>query len=102
MKRLYEAADRIEAQLLVDYLAEHHIRAVILGDYLSGAAGELSALVFPAVWVVEDEDLAPALRCLRAFLRREDTDKAAWRCPRCGAQVDAPLDLCWRCLSPRP
>jgi hypothetical protein len=104
MKRLYEAADRIEAQLLVDFLAQHHIPAVIFGDYLSGGAGELPAMVFPAVWLLEDADLVPAERRLQEFLRRREgsCEAGRWRCPRCAAEVDAQLDLCWRCLSPRP
>jgi hypothetical protein len=51
MKKLYQARDRIEAQLLKDFLASHHITTVVQGDYLSGAAGELPALMFPVIWV---------------------------------------------------
>ncbi len=56
MKKLYEAADRIEAQMLRDALSSAGVEAVILGDYLAGAAGELPANIWPAVWVVTDSD----------------------------------------------
>lgn len=104
MHRLYEARDRIEAQLLVDHLRGWGIRAVILGDYLSGAAGELSALSFPTVWVVESSDLPIARRRLREFLEGGEGDAArpGWRCPACGAEVEGGFDLCWRCGASRP
>jgi len=101
--KLYEAADRIEAQLLIDHLAARRIRAVMLGDYLSGAAGDLPALMFPSVWLIDDEDLALARRCLTEFLGRLIVDAArpAWQCPRCAAEVEGQFALCWRCGVPR-
>ena len=104
MQRLYEARDRIEAQLLVDYLGDWGIRAVILGDYLTGAVGELSALSFPAVWVVENGDLEIARRRLDEFIERSEGSAArpGWDCPSCGAEVDAGFDMCWRCGAARP
>jgi len=102
--KLYEAADRVEAQLLIDHLAARRIRAVMLGDYLSGAAGDLPAVVFPAVWLIEDEDLALARRCLTEFLARftADAGQPAWQCPSCGAQAEGQFALCWRCGAHRP
>ena len=47
MLKFYEARDSLEARQLVDALAAHRIEATVLGEYLSGAAGELSALEFP-------------------------------------------------------
>jgi hypothetical protein len=104
MQRLYEARDRIEAQLLVDYLAAYGIRAIVLGDYLSGAAGELPALSFPAVWVVEDRDLNIAQRRLAEFLEHPDGPAARpdWVCPACRAEVEGGFEVCWRCGAPRP
>ncbi|MGD2082152.1 MAG: DUF2007 domain-containing protein [Chromatiales bacterium] len=104
MQRLYEARDRIEAQLLVDHLGAYGIRAVILGDYLSGAAGELSALVFPAVWLVEDRDLGVARRRLEEFLERLERApaRADWVCPACGTELEGAFDVCWHCGRPRP
>lgn len=47
MLKFYEARDSLEARQLIDALAAHRIEATVLGEYLSGAAGELSALNFP-------------------------------------------------------
>jgi len=43
MKELYQARDPVEAQLLKDFLASYHIETVTQGEYLTGAAGELSS-----------------------------------------------------------
>lgn len=101
MQLLYHASDSLQANLLKDHLAAHHIRAVILGDYLSGAAGELSAINFPAVWLVEDRDLVRARQLLDEFLAPVPA-ASGWRCPACGAEVDGEFSLCWQCNTARP
>lgn len=103
MQKLYEARDSLEAQLLKDRLRIRHIPAVVLGDGLIGGAGELPAMIFPTVWVVEDRDLDPARRVLAEFLAPPpSSDADAWVCPNCGERVDPGFDLCWQCGTPRP
>ena len=103
MQRLYQAHNEIEAQLLCDYLTASHIAATMLGRYQSAAAGELSALNFPWVWVLEDRDLARARQLLEEFLARRDTPATGgdWQCV-CGTLVEAEFDLCWHCGRERP
>mgnify|MGYP002713001826 CR=1 FL=1 len=101
MQKLYECRDRLQAQLLHDALATHHIQTVILGDYLSGAAGELSALQFPVLWVVEGEDYALARQLVDRYLSEPGADRTPWRCSRCGEVVEAEFECCWNCLAPR-
>lgn len=99
MKRLYQARDTIEANLLKDRLAERHIAARIFGEYTVGAIGELPAIHFPEVWV-EEEDLVPARRVVAEFLAPAP-DKGRWRCAECGELVEGQFDLCWKCGAPR-
>ncbi|RDH87175.1 MAG: hypothetical protein DIZ77_18695 [endosymbiont of Seepiophila jonesi] len=103
MLKLYEAADRIEAQMLKDFLLEQGVETVLLGDYLSGAAGELAANIFPALWVVNEEDLPRAKILLQFFTnnRIPVAGEVDWVCPECGEKVDADFDLCWNCATPR-
>lgn len=86
----------MEAQLLKDYLASHHIQTVIQGEYLSGAAGELPALQFPVLWVLEDEDLERGKELIGYFFQN---DKAAipWVCPACGEHNEGQFHICWNC-----
>jgi hypothetical protein len=99
MHRLYQARDRIEAQLLRDFLDRHLVDAVILGDYLAGAAGGLPADISPSVWVLEDEDRERG----RELLARFQADAALggsgadWTCATCGESVEGDFDVCWNC-----
>ncbi len=103
MLRLYQARDRIEAQFLHDFLERHLIRSVVLGDYLSGAIGQLPVDVYPCVWVIEDGDLPRARELLESF--RSDADRGdapSWVCRACGELVDGSFDYCWHCGAERP
>ena len=98
MHRLYQARDRIEAQVLLDFLDRHLITATILGDYLSGAAGELPLDIYPTVWVTQDADLPRARELLLHFLEQSGSnDETPWICPDCGEAVEGGFELCWNC-----
>jgi len=101
VRRLYQAGDRIEAQFLLDLLAGHGIRAVILGDYLAGAAGGLPLDICPTVCLVDDGDGPRAQALLQDFLAG-DAPGLPWTCPACGEVVDAWFELCWQCGRSRP
>lgn len=96
MRELYQAKDRIEAQLLKDYLASYHIQTVVQGEYLSGATGELPAMQFPVLWVLEDRDLARANQLIDHFLALE-SEADPWECPTCGEVNEGQFHLCWNC-----
>jgi len=104
MRKLYEARDRIEAQLIHDYLESRGLETVILGDFLAGAAGELPANIFPAIWVVDNHNLEPARRLLAQYLdfALKAPQSGPWHCGRCGEEVDGAFEICWNCSSPKP
>lgn len=103
MKKLYEAADPIEAQMLKDQLLAAGIESVVLGGYLVGAIGELPANIYPEVWLLDEAQLPQARELLAEFAKNQTKTEAngPWDCPICGARVDAGFDLCWNCASPR-
>ena len=96
MKRLYQAQDRFEAQLLKDYLADWHIDTVMQGDYLSGGVGDLPAMQFPVLWVLEARDLPRARELIEQF-QAQQGDRSNWRCERCGESNEGQFELCWHC-----
>ena len=100
---LYEASDSLEARQLIDALDAHGIEATVLGEYLGGAAGELPAMNYPWVWLINNDDLHSAQDVLDGFLAsRGNLPKArSWVCRTCGAEVDAGFDICWQCGAPR-
>jgi hypothetical protein len=99
MQRLYQAADRLEAQFVHDLLDRHRIEARIFGDYLSGAVGELPADIRPTLWLLDDADLPRAQALLEAWLAENArrADARSWVCHGCGELLDGSFDLCWRC-----
>jgi hypothetical protein len=102
MIQLYQARDRIEAQLLKDYLLFHGVECVVLGDFLSGAAGELPAVQFPTIWLVDDVDEARARQLLDQYQQRAQADgQQAWDCPVCGEHSEGNFDICWNCGAER-
>jgi len=103
MQRFYQARDELEAQLLIDYLGSSHIQATMLGRYQCGAAGELSALAYPWVYLMEGRDLARAQELLAEFrLGPAQPGLSDWDCPQCGTRIEAQFDLCWHCGVGRP
>lgn len=102
MERLFEASDRLQAQQLFDLLAEQGVDAVILGDYLSGAIGELPADICPTLWLLSSQDLSRARALLAAFLAGPQETTSCWTCPGCGERNDGQFRLCWRCCTAKP
>jgi len=103
MLKFFEAHDSLEARQLIDALTAHRIEATVLGEYLNGGAGELSAINFPWVWLINNEDLAAANEVLNGFLASRGSlpRPGPWVCEVCQAQVDAGFDICWQCGAPR-
>ena len=100
MRQLYQARDSLEARQLLDRLEGEGIPAVVLGEHLSSAAGELSALNFPAVWLLDSTLSLRARGVLALFLqeRQETPDNDQdWQCPGCAETVGPEFDLCWNC-----
>jgi hypothetical protein len=99
MQLLYQAGDRIEAELLRDLLDRHQIQARVFGDFLSGAAGELPANIYPSLWLLDDTDLPRAQALLRDWLAENQAraNASSWVCHGCGELIDGSFDLCWRC-----
>ena len=100
MKELYQARDPVEAQLLKDFLASYHIETVTQGEYLSGAAGELSALQFPVIWVTDDRDVQRGRELIGFFFEHESAG-SPWCCSQCDENNEGQFHLCWQCGATR-
>ncbi len=92
-----------EAHLLRNRLAEAGIPAYIDGDATAGWATPFANALGGAKLLVAEEDF-DAAKAVISPERAEPTDRraetapsASWHCPRCGAEVDAAMDVCWSC-----
>jgi hypothetical protein len=66
MKLIYKADQSVQAHLLKGALQTHAIEALVQGDLLAGAMGELPAYGLIHVWVA-DEDYSSAISVLDAW-----------------------------------
>ena len=102
MLAIYEAADRIEARILIDMLETHRIKTFMQGDYLAGAAGDLPTIQFPSIWVLDDRDAASAKSLIKKYFEQSDQSGPDWRCVACGEQLESSFQQCWQCGEFRP
>lgn len=97
MKKIYEADDRIDAQLCHDYLTERGVRTHVQGMDLLSAAGELPPDLSVAVWVIDDRDYRLALDLVEEYRTPPPEGARPWRCAECGEVIEAQFTICWNC-----
>ncbi len=97
MMKVYEAGDRIDAQLCHDYLADRGVRTHVQGMDLLSAAGELPPDLPVSVWVVDDRDYRLALDLVEEYRAPMPAEAREWRCSRCGELIEAQFSICWNC-----
>ena len=106
LKRIYVAANAMDAHMLRDLLAQEAIEAVVRGDDVVPLQGGSLFMMEtrPSVWVLDDDRL-PRARALAAEFGSgpppADRRSASWRC-RCGETLEAQFSDCWRCGRARP
>lgn len=100
MKKVYEARDLIEAQMLKDYLETYGFECIIKGDLLLGGIGELPADSYPSIWLIHEEDYERVRERVRNFEQDRKDDQMfdnVWYCASCGEVIEAQFTQCWNC-----
>ena len=96
MKRIYTAANRVDAFLLRDRLLHADIDAHVFNEHMASASGEIPFdAAGPQVWV-DDENVMRAKAVLAAFAEEQERS-GTLRCAGCGEDNPATFDLCWKC-----
>lgn len=96
MKRVYLAANLMDAQLAVDTLATQGIKAHIFNAHAVGGMGELAATqMWPEVWVEEDTDAEAAIQLLHDLHAAQSSGSKI--CPQCGEENPENFLSCWNC-----
>lgn len=97
MRRLYDAADLPQAQLLIDRLAAAGIPARLFNENAQGGLGEIPFIAaYPQVWIEDEADWARARAVVERFERPVEPAPAR-RCPACGEENPGEFELCWSC-----
>lgn len=98
MKLVHTAKHPTEAHMIRGMLEAEGVRAMVKGDQLYGAYGELPVL--PTVWILDDALVAHAENLVIDFLRGTAARKYAherWTCARCGEKLEGQFTECWNC-----
>lgn len=127
MRKVYSALNPTEAHAICGYLQARGVQAIVQGEALWGARGELAFDVntAPSIWVARDQDFQRAQRLLAEFRGRggrSECEKcgydlrgltgprcpecghpfhkpAAWTCANCGEEIEEQFTACWKCGS---
>ena len=107
MKRVYVSTNPADAHLMKGVLENEGIRAVVQGEALWGARGELPVTpeTCPSVWVVNDSDYERALEVISTLTQSEGlvaTGGEEWRCDGCEETNESQFTECWQCGKDRP
>lgn len=125
MKQVASATDPLHATLLIGVLEDHGIEAIVQGEALWAARGELPLTPesAPSIWVVHDEDALIAADLLAGNEGRVDPKQCAkcgydlrglisprcpecgtpfrisgdWTCADCGEKSPTHFSHCWSC-----
>ena len=97
MKRLYDAADLPQAQLLIDHLAAEGIPARLFNANAQGGLGEIPFIAaYPQVWLDNERDWARARTVVEHFEQPTES-RPTRRCAACGEENPGEFELCWSC-----
>ncbi|MDB5295537.1 MAG: hypothetical protein JWO31_1520 [Phycisphaerales bacterium] len=113
MRSIYTARDGLDANFLKALLVQEGVRAVVQGEALQEAWGNLNLTrdSLPTVWV-DDADEAAALPIVDEYRRRDAshanateaddatadvTARPTWTCATCGRANEQQFTACWHC-----
>jgi hypothetical protein len=97
-KKVYQAANLQDAEIMKVQLERANFSVTIKGGYLSGALGELPAGpdTSPSIWVIQ-EDFEEVMKFLKDLQMESEIDYPGWTCPGCGELVEGTILTCWNC-----
>lgn len=97
MKRIYSAANLLEAHIILDLLLHAGIKARLFNENAQGAAGEIPfANAYPDIWVINDSDAERGKEVVGRY-ERSPIDTGIVFCKSCGEENPRNFQLCWHC-----
>ncbi len=103
MRRLYRAANMVEAMHLKSLLDSARIDNFLRNENMMRVAGEVPFdQCWPEVWIREEDDRKMAEEILGVFRNRHRQRGPAWSCPQCNEWLEGQFTACWQCGAQRP
>ena len=103
-KKIYTAANAIEAHMIQGLLEKEFISTNLSGEGLSIAAGGLPTDVIQVDILVDEEKHAEALQIISNYeeiLREPAQDGESWECEECNKVNPETFEICWSCQAIR-
>jgi len=97
MKKIYSAANLVEAQIMLDLLGHAGIKARLFNQHAQGGVGELAFTeAYPEVWVIDDIDYERGMQVANAY-DCAPIETGVVFCSACGEENPRNFQLCWQC-----
>jgi hypothetical protein len=106
MKKVHMAMNPTDAHLLKGGLESEGIEAVVQGEFLWIARGEvpITTDTAPSVWVLDEADYERAMEVVKEFQSSEEIsgpDDEEWKCDNCNEINEGQFTECWNCGTQR-
>ena len=99
VKKIYAAANLVEAQLLKDLLQQAGIVTHLFNQNAQSGLGEIPFThAYPEIWLVDERDEPRAARVLKEY-EQVPLDKDTVYCSKCRERNPDNFALCWNCGS---
>ena len=103
-KKIYSAANAIEAHMIQGLLEKESISTNLSGEGLSIATGGLPTDVIQVDILVDEEKHAEALQIISNYeeiLREPAQGGESWECEECNKVNPGTFEICWSCQAIR-
>ena len=97
MKKIYSAANLMEAHIMLDLLGQSGIDARLFNENAQGAAGQIPFThAYPEVWIMKDSDLERGKIVVNNY-ESSPVESGVVFCSACGEENPRNFQLCWHC-----
>ncbi len=97
MREVFVNQDHARVGFYKSVLDDAGIPNFIRNQYANNITEMPSAVFFPALCVVNDDDYDRAMHILGEIYYAPPSQAAEWRCPCCNEEVPGNFDSCWNC-----
>ena len=97
MREVFYNQDHARVGFYKSVLEEAGIPNFVRNELANNITDMPSPLFFPVLCVVHDEDYDEAMRILGEIYYQQPTQRAEWRCQKCGEELPGTFDSCWQC-----
>jgi Putative prokaryotic signal transducing protein len=97
MKKIYSAANLMEAQLMLDLLGHAGIEARLFNEHAQGGLGDIPfSQAYPEVWIMNDQEFERGKRLVSDY-ENSPLETGTVICSACAEENPRNFELCWHC-----